>query len=111
MAIANKFINVKLDWALAQLESWRTYIDAHPFEKMEDRIRFKETKGGGLMPVVIASIEAQQKNSRDMMKDYLSLLEVVKKLKAEETEKEEETYGDTVVSPRMKLHEGTKDEG
>jgi len=98
----NKFINVDLDWAELQLKSWRAYIDANPFDKMEDRITPKETKNGGVIPVTSASIEAQQKNCRETIKDYLMLLEVVKRLRLEETEKETSTYGSTRVSPRLR---------
>ena len=110
MATTNKFANVDLVWALTQLASWKAYIDAHPFEDMDDRIRMKETKAGGIMPIVIATIEAQQKNSRDMMKDYLSLYEIVLKLQADKAEKETSTYGGITASPRMKLHEGKANE-
>lgn len=89
MAVKNKFINVELDWAETRLETWKEYIDKNPFSNMEDRIKWKETKNGGMMPMVVASIESQQKNIRDTMKDYLSLLEIVDRLREQESKKEE----------------------
>ncbi len=88
MATKNKFINPELEWAEEQLESWKAYVSANPFEKMEDRVKWKETKAGGMLPIVIASIESQQKNIRDTMKDYLALLEVVDRLRQQEAKKE-----------------------
>lgn len=110
MALQNKFATVDLEWAETQLKTWKAYVDANPFEEMEDRVKWKQTKGGGEMPIVIASIEAQQKNIRDMIKDYLSLLEVVKRLRLDSADKEADTYGGTKTSPRMKANEGKQDE-
>lgn len=92
-ASKNKFIKVELDWAELQLETWKNYIDKHPFETMEDRVKWKETKNGGALPIVIASIESQQKNIRDTMKDYLSLLEIVDRLRSAEQAKEDMRKG------------------
>jgi len=84
----NKFISAELNWAEQQLSTWKMYIDKNPFYEMTDRINYKETKNGGIIPVVVASIESQQKNIRDTMKDYLSLLEVVSKLREANEKKE-----------------------
>lgn len=105
----NKYTTVSLAWAKEQLESWKAYIDANPFSGMKDRIKMKETKGGGMMPVVIATIEAQQKNSRDMMKEYLALLEIVKRLEQDSEDEGPAAYGGTKVSPRMKNYDDKSD--
>lgn len=89
----NKFINVELEWAESQLATWKGYIDKNPFQDMKDRISWKETKSGGSIPMVVASIESQQKNIRDTMKDYLSLLEIVDRLRTAEKAKEEMRKG------------------
>ena len=98
----NKFDNVELDWAERQLKTWQAYTDAHPFELMSDRTKLRPTKGGGTVLEVVATIEAQQKNIRDMMKDYLALYEVVKRLRKIDDEKGPETgRGGEVVPPRI----------
>lgn len=103
MAVSkNKFENVELDWAEKQLRSWQAYADAHPFEQMEDRTKLRPTKGGGTILEVVATIEAQQKNIRDMMKDYLLLLEVVKRLRKDSDSGPELGRGGEVIPPRMK---------
>ena len=107
----NKFTNVDLDWAESQLKTWRTFVDDHPYHEAEDRITLKETKNGGFIPVTCATIEQVQKNLRETMKDYLALLEIVKRLRSDDSEKKTGGYGGVKPSPRMILHEGTKEEG
>lgn len=91
MAVTSKttYVNTELDWAEEQLSSWKAYIDAHPLHTMIDRIEWKPTSKGGLIPMVIASIEAQGKFIQDTMKNYLALLEVVDKLRLNEQSKVE----------------------
>lgn len=83
------YINAELDWAEQQLQSWKSYVDANPLHELKDRIEWKPTSKGGMLPMVIASIEAQGKFIQETMKNYLALLEVVDKLrKIEETKVE-----------------------
>jgi formate dehydrogenase maturation protein FdhE len=89
----NTYINTELDWAEQQLSSWKEYVDANPLHTLEDRIKWKETKAGGAMPMVIASIEAQGKFVQETMKNYLALLEQVDKLREKEEAKKVETRG------------------
>jgi len=91
MAVPKKttFINTELTWAEEQLASWKSYVDANPLHKLVDRIEWKPTAKGGMMPMVIASIEAQGKFIQETMKNYLALLEVVDKLREKEEAKVE----------------------
>jgi hypothetical protein len=89
----NTYVSAELDWAEAQLESWKAYVDANPLHTLEDRIKWKETKAGGAMPMVIASIESQGKFVQETMKNYLALLEQVDKLREKEEAKKIETRG------------------
>ena len=98
----NTYINTELDWAEAQLVTWKKYIDANPVHELKDRIEFKPTARGGVIPMVIASIEQQLKAISDLMKNYLTLLEVVDKLREKE-EKKLETRGDTEVNRMMQI--------
>ncbi len=56
---------------------------------MKDRIEWKPTAKGGMLPMVIASIEAQGKFIQETMKNYLALLEVVEKLREKQEAKVE----------------------
>lgn len=95
------YINTELDWAEQQLSSWKSYVDAHPLHELTDRIEWKPTAKGGLLPMVIASIETQGKFIQETMKNYLSLLEVVDKLREKE-EAKKQARGSGEVPHRMK---------
>ena len=94
------FINAELEWAEEQLYSWKSYVDANPLHELKDRIEWKPTAKGGMLPMVIASIEAQGKFIQETMKNYLSLLEVVDKLRTQE-EIKKEARGSGSVPERM----------
>ncbi len=81
------YINAELDWAEQQLQSWKAYVDSNPLHELKDRIEWKPTAKGGMLPMVIASIEAQGKFIQETMKNYLALLEVVDKLRKVEEAK------------------------
>jgi hypothetical protein len=83
------YINTELDWAEEQLTSWKAYVDANPMHELKDRIEWKPTAKGGMLPMVIASIESQGKFIQETMKNYLALLEVVDKLRSVEEAKVE----------------------
>ena len=89
----NTYINTELDWAEQQLSSWKEYVDANPLHTLEDRIKWKETKAGGAMPMVIASIEAQGKFVQETMKNYLALLKEVDVMREKQEAKKVETRG------------------
>lgn len=91
------YINAELDWSEKQLQSWKAYVDSHPLHELKDRIEWKPTSKGGMLPMVIASIEAQGKFIQETMKNYLALLEVVDKLRKAE-EAKIEVRGKTEVS-------------
>lgn len=91
------YINTELIWAEENLSSWRAYIDAHPLHTMIDRIEWKPTAKGGLMPMVIASIEAQGKFIQETMKNYLALLEVVDRLREKEESKTKQVRGNVAL--------------
>lgn len=93
----NNYITTELLWAEQQLESWKAYIDVNPLHTMKDRIEWKPTAKGGMIPMVIASIESQGKFIQDTMKNYLSLLEVVNNLREKE-EAKVEVRGNNEVS-------------
>jgi len=101
MALTNKtYINTELDWAESQLSTWREYIDNNPLHEMKDRIEWKPTAKGGMLPMVIASIEAQGKFVQETMKNYLALLEVVDRLREKENAAKV-ARGASVVPHRM----------
>jgi len=90
----NTYVSAELDWSEQQLLSWKQYVDANPLHELKDRIEWKPTARGGLMPMVIASIESQGKFIQETMKNYLALLEQVDKLREKEEAKAVPVRGD-----------------
>lgn len=89
----NKYITADLDFAESKIENLKKWLEDNPYDAFQDRIAWKETKGGGTLPIVVASIEARQKNWRETAKEYLALLEVVNRLRTAEKAKEEMRKG------------------
>jgi len=102
MAARTSYVNAELEWAEAQLSTWKSYVDNHPLDKIEDRIEWRTTKTG-TYPSVVATIESQGKFIQETMKNYLSLLEVVDKLREKE-EKRIETRGNSKLSMMAEKH-------
>jgi len=105
MARANTYINTELEWAEEQLVTWKAYVDKNPLHELKDRIEWKPTSKGGMLPMVIASIEQQGKFVQDTMKNYLILLEVVDKLREKEMAKAE-AKGNSSIPVRMREKDG-----
>lgn len=101
MAKKNVFITEDLDWAEEQLLSWKAYVDANPLHQLKDRIEFKPTARGGIIPMVVASIEQQGKFIQETMKNFLALLEVVDRLRERE-ESKKVARADSNVPERMR---------
>lgn len=95
----NNYINADLDWAEQQIQIWRSYIDANPIHELKERMVWKETRGGGQMPVVAETIGQQIKTLTELMTKYLSLLEVVNNLREKEDQKQIQARGDKGLSP------------
>jgi hypothetical protein len=87
------YIDVELDWAETQLASWKQYVDANPLHELKDRIEWKPTAKGGMLPMVIASIESQGKFVQETMKNYLALLKEVDVMREKQEAKKVETRG------------------
>jgi len=101
MAAKNRFINAELDWAETKLLEWQEYIDANPIHLLLDRTEKEYSASGAEKVKVIATIETQGKYIQEMMKNYLSLLEQVDKLREIEEQKKE-ARGRGSVPHRMK---------
>lgn len=97
----NNFITNDLDFAEEQLAEWKEYIIQNPFTKLKDRIEWKPTRGGGTMPMVVSSIEQQGKFIQETLKNYISLLEVVNKLREQEQAKIEARGGKEIKGGLM----------
>jgi len=97
----NTYSEVELDWAESQLASWKKFIDDHPVHEMKDRIEWKPTSKGGMLPMVISSIETQIKSITELMQKYLLLLKEVDAMR-EIQEKPQEAKAGGDIPHRMK---------
>lgn len=82
-------IDIELERGEKRLQDLWKYIEDNPIAELKDRIEWKPTSKGGVMPMVIASIEAQITSIRNTMKDYFALLETIKRLRESEEAKVE----------------------
>lgn len=83
------YAEIELEWAEKQLKEWKEYIDNNPLHTLVDRIELKPTAKGGMIPMVIASIEQQGKFIQDTLKNYLALLKEVEQMREAESKKVE----------------------
>jgi hypothetical protein len=95
----NNYIGMDLSWAEQQLAAWRKYIDEHPIDKLKDRKDLKETKNGGTIYQVVATIESQGKYIQETMRNYLALLKEVETMREKEDTKKNAVRGDQNLSP------------
>lgn len=93
------FTEAELEWAETQLLSWKAYVDNNPLHELKDRIEWKPTSKGGLLPMVIASIEAQGKFIQETMKNYLALLKEVEIMREKEEAKKMASRGNKELTP------------
>ena len=104
------YIEAELDWAENKLKEWKSYIDDNPFHELKDRIEWKPTAKGGMIPMVVASKESQIKSLRDTLKEYFILLDQVNKMREAEEGKKKTAKGDITVPERMLDRDNTQED-
>lgn len=94
-------IEYELEFLETKLQELKEYIEANPFSKLADRMAYKETRNGGVIPIVVANKEAQRKDLTQALKDYAEILRTVESMRAIE-EAKKEARGSGTVPERMK---------
>jgi hypothetical protein len=91
MATSKKalLIEYELEFLEMKLQELKEYIQANPFSALTDRMAWKETKGGGAIPICIANKEAQRKDLTQALKDYAEILRTVDSMREKEDSKVE----------------------
>jgi hypothetical protein len=91
MATSKKalLIEYELEFLENKLQELKGYIEANPFSQLTDRMAWKETKGGGAIPICIANKEAQRKDLTQALKDYAEILRTVDSMREKEEAKVE----------------------
>jgi len=82
-------IEYELEFLEEKLKELKEYIKANPFDKLADRMAYKETKGGGLIPICISNKENQRKDLTQALKDYAEILRTVDSMRTAEESKVE----------------------
>lgn len=93
------YIDMELEWLEGKAEELRAYCDANPLSALVDRMAYRETRGGGSIPMCIQTIEAQIKSIRDTLQDYIKIVEAISKLREREEVKKIATRGDQELTP------------
>lgn len=90
-------IEYELEFLEEKLKELKAYIKANPFDKLEDRMAYKETKGGGVIPICISNKENQRKDLTQALKDYAEILRTVDSMREKEENKIESRGKGTVT--------------
>lgn len=93
-------IEYELEFLEEKLQELKKYIKANPYDELDDRMAYKETKNGGMIPTCISTKEAQRKDLTQALKDYAEILRTVESMRFAENAKKE-ARGSGVVPPRM----------
>jgi hypothetical protein len=89
----NTYIGQELDWLEGKANELKQYVDDRPFHKLIDRIHFKETKNGGAMPMISATIESQLAALTKALKEYAEIIRVVNEMREQEDKKQQMRKG------------------
>lgn len=91
MAVTKKalLIEYELQFLEKKLTELREYIEANPYSTLADRMAYKETRAGGVIPICIANKEAQRKDLTQALKDYAEILRTVDAMREKEESKVE----------------------
>lgn len=95
----NTYIQEELEWLESKALEMKEFVDSVPMKDLKDRVNFKETKTGGVIPMVVSTIEQQMANIRATLKDYAMLIDAINKLREKEEEKRIQSRGDQDISP------------
>lgn len=102
MAVKKKelLIEYELEFLETKLKELKDYIQANPYSELADRMAYKETRNGGVIPICIANKEAQRKDLTQALKDYAEILRTVESMRDKE-EAKKESKGNLAIPARM----------
>ena len=89
----------EIEFIEKKLGELKEYIEARPFDKLADRLSYKETKNSGVIPMVVSRIEDQRKDLTQALKDYAELSQVVAKMREKEEAKQINVRGNQSLNP------------
>ena len=92
------FIEYELEFLETKLQELREYIESNPFNTLADRMAYKETRGGGVIPICVANKEAQRKDLTQALKDYAEILQTIGRMREVDEAKKTAVMGDKNLS-------------
>lgn len=95
----NNYIEYELEFLETKAEELKQYIIDNPFSKLADRMAYKETKNGGMIPTVVANKEAQRKDLTQALKDYADIVQIIAGMREKEDVKKSTPRGEQALSP------------
>lgn len=103
MKSTNKVLLItdELDWYELRVKQAKEYVESIDLSNLKDRVEFKRTANGGMLPMVIASKEAQAKSYMDIMEKIPKLLTALDDLRNKYKDKLPETKGREEISDFM----------
>lgn len=93
------YIEYELEFLENKLKELKEYIEANPFQDLADRMAYKETKAGGVIPICVANKEAQRKDLTQALKDYAEMLQTINRMREGEEAKKLTSRGEKDVTP------------
>lgn len=90
MEIYNKHLTIEeeLKWYEKKFTDAKAYVDGIDLANLTDRIEWKPTSKGGMLPMVIASKESQFKSFLDGMKELPKIMDALDNLRNKYAEKQ-----------------------
>lgn len=99
---AKSYITDDIDFAEAQLKSWKQFILDNPVSEATDRRGEKEMPNGQIVKnAIIATRESVIKCVQDTMEKYIRLLPVIDELRTREEAKKKTARAGAVIPERM----------
>jgi hypothetical protein len=80
------YISLELEWMTKKVTQLQAAIDNYDLLNLKDRVENKQTKNGGIIPMVIASKEDQLKSIAMIMEKLPKMLQALDELRQKEDE-------------------------
>lgn len=108
MAVSkNKYTTMNLEFAELQLSSYKNWLEANPYDKIDDRKELQlNKKTGGSFMTTVQTKEVIQKAHREATKDYLLLCEILEKLRAADAQQKKLARGGKDIPEAMEDIDG-----
>jgi hypothetical protein len=93
------YVSYELEFLEKKAEELKQYVESHPFDSLDDRVRYREVRGGGMIPVVVSTIEQQITSLTKALKDYAEIIGTIAMMREKEEAKKLISRGDQDITP------------